>query len=447
MPISSIGILVGVLALVGAGVSGCTFLNAEEYAPSGYCNGGGGKIASELSHGSHGTIQWTPDGSHILFNNSGDRTENPRLEDLPDVYAVHVSGNPLKKVLDLPTRNPALSTRGVETTFDLSADGSRIVYATCAVSDETVEFKGDEYRVLNYEIFVSNFDGGKKRRLTNNTYLDVLPAWSPDGESLAFISDPDRSVAGIWKATAHTRLTIQEVATGRSRVVGLPEGKAAAPIRLEWSPSGDRIAFVMLEGVRHPWNLAVYTVRADGSGLTRVSDALSGPTWSPDGEAMAMVVPEGDHGESLYIFAADGSNLVKKKYWLDTSKLGGKWWTEIGKELWMGNLSWSPDGFGILIERFEWEGRPAVLELGTGSFMAGVPGSSHAPNRALSAGSGAGSILASPLIDFWPTWSKAAWSSDGTQIAIRYDVREFFDLEVVDLQGNAEVVLQLKRFF
>ena len=130
-------------------------------------------------------------------------------------------------------------------------------------------------------------------------------------------------------------------------------GHAAAPIRLEWSPRGDRIAFVVMEGEKYPWNLAVYIVGADGTGLTRVSDAGSGPTWSPDGEAIALILPEGDEGWVLYIFAADGSNLVKEKYGLDNSELGGNAGTSSLKPgLWMGNLSWSPDGSRILLERF-----------------------------------------------------------------------------------------------
>ena len=252
----------------------------------------------------------------------------------------------------MPSLKPVEYGYAVHSTpFDLSADGYRIAFASCAVSEETVEGVDGEGKVYNSEIFVSDIDGANVERLTNNTYMDTLPAWSPDGERIAFISDPNRSIAGIWKATAHTRLTIQEVATGRSRVVGLPEGYAAAPIRLEWSPKGDRIAFVMLEGVRHPWNLAVYIVGADGTGLTRVSDALSGPTWSPDGEAIAMVVAEGNREESLFTFAADGSNPIKVDYDI-RANVGGWSGTNIGTGIWMGNLSWSPDGSAILIERF-----------------------------------------------------------------------------------------------
>ena len=132
------------------------------------------------------------------------------------------------------------------------------------------------------------------------------------------------------------------MATGESREIGLPAGYAAAPIRLEWSPSGDRIAFVVLEGEKSPWNLAVYIVGADGTGLTRVSDAASGPTWSPDGEELAMFVHEGDYEEALYTFATDGSNLVKEEYRLDSIKLDGWPGTEFRSGLWMGTCRGHP---------------------------------------------------------------------------------------------------------
>ena len=457
MKVHQAGMLLGLLTLAGLCVSACS--GPEPHRESdGLC---GGRFVSpvgmELGNDSFRTIQWTPDGSRILFSYAENVLfAETAFGDAPDIYAVHVSGELVHKVLDLPPAEPAYDAGDNWMTFDLSADGTRIAYARCAVSEETIQvddWQEGEWQVENAEIFVSSFDGSNVDRLTNNTYLDALPAWSPDGESIAYISDPDRSILssktvgtgrGSIRYRATTRITIHEVATGESREIGLPAGLAAAPIRLEWSPGGDRIAFVVLEGEWSPWNLAVYTVGVDETGLTRVSDAGSGPAWSPDGETIAMVVPEGERERDLYTFAADGSNPVEVNF--DKDDVGSGWWgTDLGPEWWMGNLSWSPDGSSIFFERFG--DRVSVATVGNAGVEAGKPGGSHARGRAVTAGAGGGFVLASPPSDSPGSFSLRALSPDGTQIASRTDIAEFFRLSVKDLQGNARIIVDWERSF
>jgi Tol biopolymer transport system component len=49
----------------------------------------------------------------------------------------------------------------------------------------------------NWEIYVMSSDGSNVTRLTNDKANDGLPAWSPDGSTIAFVSDRDGEWA-IW---------------------------------------------------------------------------------------------------------------------------------------------------------------------------------------------------------------------------------------------------------
>ena len=41
----------------------------------------------------------------------------------------------------------------------------------------------------HYEIATANLDGSGYRRLTDANGSDILPAWSPDGSRIAFVSN------------------------------------------------------------------------------------------------------------------------------------------------------------------------------------------------------------------------------------------------------------------
>ena len=65
--------------------------------------------------------------------------------------------------------------------YSWSPDGSRVVFASHRDGPSSTE------------IYVMNADGSGQRRLTfdsgHDSIFDVLPAWSPDGGTIAFVQD------------------------------------------------------------------------------------------------------------------------------------------------------------------------------------------------------------------------------------------------------------------
>ena len=114
-------------------------------------------------------------------------------------------------------------------------------------------------------------DGTDEHRISPVGSFDFDPAWSPDGQRIAFASmgAPDYSIdmyAMDPDGTDRVQL---------SHTPGLIEEDPA------WSPDGSRIAF---SGVRPGKGWNVFMMPAEGPGHHIVVDALSlYPAWYPDG--------------------------------------------------------------------------------------------------------------------------------------------------------------------
>ncbi len=107
-----------------------------------------------------------------------------------------------------------------------SPDGSRIAYqvGSAFMEDETSEWR--------YQIWVAGSDGSDAYQLTQGDKSSTAPAWSPDGQWLAFISARS-DTANIWRI---------RVAGGEAEQVTQVEGGVSAFL---WSPDGLSIAFSM----------------------------------------------------------------------------------------------------------------------------------------------------------------------------------------------------------
>ena len=119
-------------------------------------------------------------------------------------------------------------------------------------------------------------DGSGQRRLTRTPDDEFFLAWSPDGESIAYGTDP-RSLAAIWVTDADGSGRRSLGASLIERLTGRVYDEEPA-----WSPDGERIAFTS-DGTEGRGE--IYAMNADGSGLTKLTDDPAAedfyPAWRP----------------------------------------------------------------------------------------------------------------------------------------------------------------------
>lgn len=270
------------------------------------------------------------------------------------IYLVRPDGTDLLlPIRDVPS--------GVQEHPDWSPDGTRLLFTVTEAEDDGRETE---------DIWVTDTATWEAERLVDCeapcTGADE-PAWSPDGATIAFQRLVEED--GVLTST----LELLDVATGATRVVLVAparrvilaprwspdggrlvvellelggdgadadmtgDGLAVVDLALatpalqeivpsdrlannpDWSPAGDLIVFSAPgEGGEPGGKLSdLWTVRPDGSGLSRVTDVASGggsaihPTFTPDGEAILFVLDD-PAGGRLGVIASvrpDGSDL------------------------------------------------------------------------------------------------------------------------------------------
>jgi Tol biopolymer transport system component len=170
------------------------------------------------------------------------------------------------------------------------------------------------------DIYLINLDGSGERRLTDSPRLDGFPAWSSDGERLAFSSARDGGQSEIYVMNAD--------GSGQRRLTHTPEAESF----FSWSPDGERIAYAAYDS---DYNSKIWVIDANGSNRKQLASG-SLPSWSPNGERIAYTAYFGER-PYLAVMNADGS----EQRWLgDVSLIRRLTGTAAQEE----EPAWSPDG-------------------------------------------------------------------------------------------------------
>ena len=242
----------------------------------------------------HGVRSLTNNGSINLqpaWNSSGTQI----------AYTSYRGGNPDLYVADLSTgKVRRVSSRSGVNTGAAWAPGRDLLALTLSSGG-----RGDT------DIFgISSADGTVVAQLTKTPGIDLSPSFSPDGSQIVFASERSGGL----------QLYIMSAQGGDPKRLTFQGNHNTDP---QWSPKGDRIAFVGRDG-----GYDVFTVRPNGSDMQRITQGQGSnedPSWSPDGRYLSFVSTRSGSSH-IWMSTSDGRHQVQ------VTQGGGSW----------SNPSWSP---------------------------------------------------------------------------------------------------------
>lgn len=200
------------------------------------------------------------------------------------------------------------------------------------------------------EVWVMRWDGSEAQQLTSYRSIAMAPAWSPDGQWLAFTSF----------LRGQPQLFILRPTEGYLKPLSTLPGVNSSP---SFSPDRRRVAFA----AGGDGNTDIYVVDVEGATPVRLTSSRAietQPAWSPNGRQIAFTSTASGRPQ-IHVMDAEGTN-VRQLTSTDT---------------FADEAAWAPDGvrlaYTTLVDgRFQ----IAVLDMraGTRTVVAG-PGSNESP--------------------------------------------------------------------
>lgn len=160
--------------------------------------------------------------------------------------------------------------------------------ATTRIAYVTSTGSGDGQTVT---LRVSDADGDNPQTIVSSGEPILSPAWSPDGQRIAYVSFENRRAA----------IYVQDLSSGRRDLMASYPGINGSPA---FSPDGRRLAMTLSKD----GNPEIYSLNLLSRELVRLTDHYAidtEPSWSPDGNSLLFTSNRGGSPQ-VYRMSADG---------------------------------------------------------------------------------------------------------------------------------------------
>src|SRR5262245_40024349 len=212
-----------------------------------------------------------------------------------------------------PSQPMALTSYpGIELSPTFSPDGSQIAFSWNGKHQD------------NFDIYVKVIDGADALRLTRDPAPDRSPAWSPDGRLIAFARD-----GAVF--------LIEPTGSGERKLTDIRVGD------IEWTQDSKSLVVSVLSAGLF-WKSRLMLVSIETGKAKELTSPPTSQETAP-GDSNAAVSP-------------DGLNLAfVRRHTVSTADLylmpltGGEPRPLTQNELWIGGVTWTPDGREIVYER------------------------------------------------------------------------------------------------
>ena len=228
---------------------------------------------------------WSPDGERFAF-------------------VVFAGGDNEIAIVDVSRRDVVrrLSVEGIGAIKDpsWSPDGTQIA------------FSGVKGGITDlYMVDVGGPDDGVVRQLTNDRYSDIQPSWSPDGTQIAFATDRGASTDFVRLTFSPMQIALYDVASGEIETLDL--FGTVKHINPAWSPDGESVYFLSdRAGFNdvYRYDLAAqqaYQVTNLATGVSGISDLSPALSVASGTGSLAYSVFE---GQRYSVYRTDAADAV-----------------------------------------------------------------------------------------------------------------------------------------